>query len=378
MKTTISISILLVPILGFLAISYSTYQTAIGYELAAGSLFKSSIYATMISIGLIILNLQLWQNMQLKNIKQSIVTSFFYICVALFSFVANFNAFYSQFMEKEILYDNLEELRAQADSIKTKSFNSLDSKFNTDSIRNEVSQHAINLEKQIMDPFNKGVGPKAREIIIDIEKILGTKLTTFEGTPEAKAKQYKNLIQSQLDTVLSIMAKKPTAIKKEFELKISDLLKQIDAAKTTKDNIEDDQIAIELGVNILNSLGKKTEQTINDSNYFIFKRLTAKHQEIGKISHSFNLARHAIRNGNNVEAVVFAILLSLFIDFLVPFMIIVLNSSYRYNFSTNLNAFPTRRNTESQTESKFPQREKSKEASEGNLIDQLKNKGKTK
>ena len=339
---TTSKSDLIILLLGSLTLSYSTYQTAQGYKLAAGGLFQAWIYAIMILLALAYLLIQLRSNLKVGKINKGLLILIVYLVVACFSFAANFNAFYSNAMRKELLYDDLEILQSELTSLKTKAFVALDKTHNADSLKEKVTLLKTTLINQILDKGASGFGSKSDTIARRISQLLGVELTKPAGTAQLIA----NSVSEQIDQLLADKIKSITQKSNDLEKKINTITDNIqfkvDSVKRTE-NTEDDYSVLEEGVKVYNNIGEEVTQTIHNLAVFRFERKTFFNLEIGKISHSFKSA------SSHKQDAIIAGIQSGFIDLLVPVLLFFSTVSYSGNNSSN-------------TSQRFPKRkEKSKE-----------------
>lgn len=350
---------LLLYLLAVLCIGYSTLQTAVGYELATGGKEKAWTISIIISICLMILNAQLWQNLSGRAFVKSWIVGVLYLAVASFSFSANFNAFFSEYMKKELLYDDLEKLQADLTAIKTQAVFALEKSHNANKIREDVQLLKTTLIEQILDPATPGYGTKAKKIVKDIEKILGVELTIPAGSPLQLAKAFGQQIDKLLEAKVAPIANEANKLKHGIEIAANNLQNKIDSAKATPDNIEDDKLVIEQGIKVYNSIGEEASKMINDITIFKFNRQSSENVEIGKISHSFKVAlRGDYRTGALVSAG-----LSVLIDLLVPIMIIILTLFSPGKTKDQSIRFPSRNEENIATSASLPKRKETNDES---------------
>lgn len=367
---------ILISLLAILCIGYSTVQTAKGYELATGGELKAWVYATMISIGLVLLNILLWQNLKARRIIRALIVGGFYLIIASFSFAANFNAFFSEFMKEELLYDDMEKLQADLRGIETRAYEALENTNNAKFIEERVRLLKTTLIQQILNPGNPGYGSKSQKIAEELSSILGVELTIPDGSPQLIARSFERQIDELLDTKLQAITEKSNKHINKISQTIENLQARIDSAKITQEDVADDIIVIEQGIKVYNTIGEETSQMINDTSIFNFQRITAENIEIGKITHSF---KSALKK-EYFEGALFAVGLSAFIDLIVPIMIVILNllsPAREYKFKAS---FPKRgnRTTSYDNSNIFPKRSENKGRDKDDLDRIIKGRGKTK
>lgn len=346
-KKDYEVAYVLMGLLALICIGYSTYQTANGYELATGGLTKAWVIATIVSIGLVLCNVLLWITIFSRFYFKALIVGIFYLVIASFSFSANFNAFYSDFMKKELLYDELEGLQSEIKSIETRAIKALDAK--PDTLKVKVELLKTTLVEQILDPGLLGYGPKAKKHVQDLNKVLDVELTIPAGSPRLIAESFSRQIDKLLKLKLESITNKSDQLKQKIISTVKNLQTQIDSARISVGNITDDKYIIEQCIKVHNQIG---EEILSFTGAFRFSRLTAENVEIGKISHSF---RSAFKRKAK-EPLLVAVGLSSLIDLIVPVMIIVLTIMTSEKKRNKGISFPERRAFVEENEPQFRHR----------------------
>lgn len=199
MNSKITATDLFLGVLALLLIGVSFWQTWLGLSQIFGE--ASFVIALVLSLLLLFL---IWLLRQYKmEGKSTTALILFYVFIASFCFIANFNALYTRFMKTEIYTTELKKandkfnaLQADVDSRLTYS---VDAK-----TRQEIISDVNQLMIQIQDPANSGIGVEARAIISRIEKKLGkaiTPLTPINQTPEG----YRDLAERMAEQILTML-----------------------------------------------------------------------------------------------------------------------------------------------------------------------------
>lgn len=314
-KATIKdVPILLVAVLCLLI---STVQTKKGYELAAGG--EPQAWAISLIITTVLGSLYYQLRQKLKEGSFINTTVFSYLIVVPFSCVANFNAFYSEDMKEELLYNELEKLQGDLISIRTQATRALEIKSGAKDVEEKVNLLKSTLTQQILDPGAPGLGMKARQILKDLESVLGVKITEPAGESPLIAKSIERQIDGLLKIKIASMTDQSDILIDKIKSITDNLHSKIITAKSTKTLLDDSEV-IEECIDAYNGIGEETEKTIGDPSTFSFKRIASESEEIGKISHSLNSAVQY----KHRAAIIPALGLSLLIDLIVPAIITML------------------------------------------------------
>lgn len=224
-------------------------------------------------------------------------------------------------MIKALLYDELENQRVNLIAIQTQALFALGKSHNTNDIREAVELRKITLIQQISDPNNPGYGLNAEKIAKEIGGILGVDLRVPVGSPSQIANSFETQIDKLLKAKIEPVIKEVNKIKGRIVTQVDNLQHQIDSAKATIDNIEDDKLAIEHGIKAYNSIGDEVLSFVKDTTVFRFNRQSSRIVEIGKINFSFKAALGAnSRTGAFLAAGVSALL-----GLLVPITIVIVS-----------------------------------------------------
>lgn len=278
-----------IPLIVFMGISL--IQTALGFEDLFGKSFAwaFSIALTMLMYGFTIF-------VGYRRVNRLPVFGFLcaYFIFSLFSFAGNFNAIYSSYQGEQLFRDEIIKHRNQLNEVVSsanKALNNFAPEISQK--RNRVESLTEQLVSQITDPARPGLGKRALELIAEIESVLGERLTEF-GTKGTTPKQLADRYRENIDQVAR---RKITS--KDYD-KITDIRTEINDKKASLDKNIDDflsrdrQYILTYGqarnlnaVNIINDIGSKVQEFINDKALFQFEKVPLETQEFKKIAFSF-------------------------------------------------------------------------------------------
>ena len=287
--------------------SYTTLQTAKGFELSTGGSFQAWVWAILIGLTLSYLALELSTRLKRGSKSGAILIAIIYLFVAGFSFVANFNYFYSSTTRNQIENEHLEDIQDKLFNLKSNSFNA------TNKLPDKIRKLKVTIIYQLLDPISPDWGSKTQLIADTLGKYLGVTITKPSGTPKQKAesvsKQIDDLLKNRLDLVSDFKNSVNTNLNK-FE---SDLKK----VRTTEDK-KDDAEQILKGLKLYNSICNESVNIISDKSIFECEYLKSyKDEEIGQIQYSLKTALDRPKDA------IIPFLQSAFLDLLLPFLIIL-------------------------------------------------------
>lgn len=302
-------------ILALSCASISFWQTAEGYFLIAGKVIAWAL-SFIVTILMLFLNVQIRNSISEGRSYMAILVV--YCIPALFSFAGNFNAFYTRFMQEEWYKTELREKKELMDSVKITSIDAIKKNYQEDSILTYVDEQQISLREQILNTGDLGIGEKSIEIIGRIKKVLRTEITIVSGKPH----DIEHQMQSQID---SLQAKALNKITRNVRM-IEDTTKKVEfvIAEAFKDIKQKGYEGIILANGTTNYIGEHTKSLLNTGKVkYSYRKRKVEQLEVGKISHSFSQAL----SGKNPIATLFALMLSILCDFLVPIIIVVVSNS---------------------------------------------------
>ena len=166
--------------------SFSGYTTYLGFSKDFPAILSGAI-TSIVFLGLVMLNLHI-RRCRLQG-DRLLGPGLVFLIVFTFSFASNTNAFYSMFVEEDIVRETQEEAWAVFDRESSKALDAIesDSGYQGELARlAEVENEITKLRKQITDPLNPGMGAKAKAHLQTIHDLLETEVTR-RVAPDAKA-----------------------------------------------------------------------------------------------------------------------------------------------------------------------------------------------
>ncbi len=305
-------------ILAFICVSISFIQTGRGYNELAGPIFNWA-FSIVISLFILLLNFRFRDHLRKGLTIVGILA--FYLIVTSFSFAGNFNAFYSQFMQKELYENELKDFRSKLEGIQQKAVTALDNSNDADEIRAKVMPLKRALEEQIKNPGNPGMGQKAQSLVAEVETILGTTITPLQGrsyeeTATLMGTQIENVLNDQLN-VLTADTDRLTGRINAMADSIKPLIDEtlLNGGSMLRDNGKE---LLDESARIHNTIGELAMNTLG-TDQFAYEAIQSQNSQVGKISHSFQSAMR----GDNPQAAWIAGVASLAVDLLVPLYIVL-------------------------------------------------------
>ena len=302
------------------ATGFSTYTTYKGYSYDF-PIFLSVAVAIIVGLGLLGTNFAIRQS---RIDATGIAGPFtFFFLVFVFSFVSNTNAIYTYFLERDIVGQTQETAWSVFDAGTTKIVSSVDSLAAVQrerETRRKINIERKNLQAQITDPNNPGLGEEAQRHLQAINGLLDEPLTPLKPpnptAPMAQISDYANRLDIFIDEqyerqfnnssvakiyvfVEEINGKRDIyeglIVKKEYDSAITDAMK-----------MHLDQITGKAGEMI--GFSDEIEQINNTAD------------QIGSFTYTWNNFSNFI----NPAAILLSILLGAMLDLLTPLMSILL------------------------------------------------------
>lgn len=197
-------------ILALLLISVSFYQTWLGLEQIFGA--SSFVIALVLSPLLLFL---IWM---LREAKQNGESTFklmgIYIFIAIFCFMANFNALYTRFMKTDIFTTELREINDNFNKLEADVNSKFNYKYNKETTQN-IEVKKKQLIQQIQDKGNPGFGERSKALIKDIEKLLGQRIDILQVV----GKDYEDLAErmgKQIDGMVTDLSPEEAELKSDI------------------------------------------------------------------------------------------------------------------------------------------------------------------
>lgn len=300
-----------IPIAIFVLISF--YETGKGFTPVLGSVLGWG-FSFGLAFILFIMNKKFAENIVNKRSIKSLFIFYCFCCV--FSFAGNYSGMFNYFLNQSIYQNELKHHLEQVDDVYNRAVKAID---NFDPVTAEKINrvHALSdqLRLQITDPARPGLGQRARELIAEIEGILGEKLTEFGATskPEALAERYQeNINQIVQRTLNSGDNKRATDLKAQVEQEYNRIRATIHEALGYS---KGEALANNYKVNItvvseINNLIAVVKEFINDPKKFDYETVKFESADIGQFGFIFDKTVNEYFGNGIIIA-----FLALFIDF---------------------------------------------------------------
>lgn len=332
MNKNLSVTDLFLATLALLLISVSFWQTWIGLQQIFGG--ASLVIAFVLSLLMLFLCWMI-RNAKVQGKPVGGLLGI-YTFIALFCFIANFNALYTRFMRTDIYTTELRNINELYNLLETNVEANLNYSVSDVKMRQAVRSEVDLLKIQIKDPKNAGIGVKAKQIIVRIEKLLGKKitpLTPISETPDGY-EDLANRMEEQIIKMAYNLSAEETALVNDIRQAVTKWNKEIQNTLVL-DKKEVDEVAqkrIDEALAEYNKLGNRALSVLAGTE-FSFTPATSETQDVGKIGYAF---RHAIDNFGMYQFVVLAGCILL--DFVIVIIILlVVNPDDKNNRHTNGN-----------------------------------------
>lgn len=285
-------------ILALLLISVSFYQTWIGLQQIFGQ--ASFIIALVLSLLLLFLCWKIREAKLTGKATGSLVGV--YVFIALFCFIANFNALYTRFMKTDIYMTELRDINEKFNNLETDVQAKFNYKYNKETAQN-VEIKKKQLMEQIQDKGNPGFGERSKALIRDLERLLGQRIDILATV----GNDYADLavrMGKEIDGMVSDLSPDESELKSDINKAVLRWNKEIQDLLLLN-NSEKDSISqglIDKSLIEYNKLGNRAHTVLGDDKYK-FEPAKSKTQDIGKIGYAFE---HAIKNFGVYQFVVIA------------------------------------------------------------------------
>jgi hypothetical protein len=309
----ISAADIFLAILALLLISVSFYQTWLGLEQIFGG--ASFIIALVLSLLLLFL-IWMLRNAKVNGQPTGGIVGI-YTFIALFCFIANFNALYTRFMRTDIYTEELRNINANYNTLEANVQSKLNYKYKGETAQN-IETIKGQLMQQLQDPGNPGFGDRSKSLIRDLEKQLGKRIDILEIANN----DYKDLAErmgAQIDDMVSGLSPEERGLKSDLNKAVvkwnGTVQEVLQMPKDEKDKVA--QGIIDESLAQYNKLGNRA-QTVLGPDKMKFEPIVSQTSEVGKIGYAFS---HAVRNFGMYQFVVLAGCLLL--DFVIVFIVLL-------------------------------------------------------
>lgn len=285
----------LFPIAVFIMGIVSCYTTAVGLQPMLNSLVLSYAMAIALSIFMVAIALRIPMAYRSGDQRKLILG---YTMVALFSVLLNFNAIYGVFTSEKLLYEELKNNKSALTAMQVQAKESLEQHFNASEIQRQLKEAEALLEEEKTNPNNRGYGQIARKI---------NKETVIP-------------LQAQL---ANIQAKYVPTVHR-IDSVVNGAQAGIDAALASGE-IRQYRDAVDQSIDAYTYVAESTENIVGKET-FSYQALVFQHRDVGNLNHSLwtILNLHQL-SGSQAAAVLVSLLLAILIDFIVLFVLVLIN-----------------------------------------------------
>lgn len=307
----------LIVIVGVLAIGFSTFQTAIGYEDAVGSIYMSLILSLIISVSMIALLVALSKKVYYREQEGRGRVMILYLIFASASISANFNTVFSGFIKEDQLATAIDELEGKYVELQKTASQVIDDADGTSKIIKKAESLKGILQDQIMDPANPGYGDEAKKVAKQIADLFDIEeFSPPSGTPENQ----KNVITSQVDKVIIANTNNELIAQNKLQEAIENsvIASQRDfsnARETAK--VADDEEKFKHYISEYNKQSSSLDGFVRDESLYSHEQYKSPVTEIGKIPYAIS---QAFKPDYKFYAII-AIIICLLIDLFVPMLV---------------------------------------------------------
>lgn len=311
-----------------LAMGIGVHQGVKGFKLImAGDVVGAWAIMVLVGGGLFALDMKLKKEKETHNRSLQIFRIMSaYTILALINMAGNFNAFFTGSLQDRIVKEELNLMQRDLNGLSNQTITVLETKNDTSALIRNVENELLNLQDELKDPNNTGFGPNAESIIEKITGYLGidhikTPILVNKDEIEAFSFNLTKQIKQRLNMVLA--ERRKNGINREIQnitAQTQTCLAQITAALSTLNNEEDDKKALIGAIAHFNATLGVLKRHVPDAP---FTEASDPLSELGKIYYTLEKAS----SGKYPGAVWFALILSLIIDFIVPFVFLVVIGS---------------------------------------------------
>jgi hypothetical protein len=318
-------------LIALLCLGFSFVTMMYGYRDLVGSIWGSAVLSAILVLMLFALNYKLRRGLQAGISGGQIATLFvIYVIVVLASFSGLFNRFYSTFMQDELIKEELQQKITLVQDIQNRAKSELSS-IEAEKLRGRIEGKIAQLQQQIKNPGEPGMGVKARSIIADVEAELKERLTVLtwrdmstEGLEKLSA-TYATMIRDVMEKSEGMRKINEPERRAYIAAMVSESNRAVDkltqnskaAANKTEVSRADALNALQEAVNVYKGIGSKTRSLLKDKVFAYDENIRVENDELGKISHTYRSAGQHIGHWS----VWIAAFLALMIDLIVPMFV---------------------------------------------------------
>jgi len=270
----------------------SCFTTAKGIEPMLNNTILSWAVALALSIFMMAIALQFPRAYREGRQRQMIMR---YSAVALFSVLLNFNAIYGSFTQEKLLYDEVNEKRNLVEQIATSAEDQINNKYGLTNTRRAYEEAKVAYENEVSNPGRSGHGKIAQGLYEE--------MTLAEGKLQAT--------EEELESTLTIV-----------ETEKNRSLQAIDSALAAEDPALY-RNAIDVAIKGYNEIGSVVSTKLGEDS-FQYEKIDFVHRDSGNLNHSlWTISQLFNMEGRQATAVLVSLLLSILIDFIVLFVLVL-------------------------------------------------------
>jgi hypothetical protein len=320
-------------LIAVLCLGFSFVTMMYGYRDLVGSLFGSAVLSLIMILMLFALNYRLRKGLQSGMTSGQIAGLLaIYMLVVFASFSGLFNRFYSTFMQDELIKEELQQKITLVQDVQNRAKAELIN-VEAERMRGRIEGKVTQLQQQIQNPGEPGLGPKALGLLKEIEADLNNPVTLLkwnDNSPEG----LKRLSNTYSTMIRDIMEKSEgmrkmneperrayaASMTAEATRTIEKLTANSKAASNKTEASRTQALgAIQEAVNSYKAIGSKTRSLLkgNEKEFVYDEDIRVENDELGKISHTYRSAGQHITHWS----VWMAAFLALMIDLVVPLFV---------------------------------------------------------
>ena len=249
-----------------------------------------------------------------------------FVIVFVFSFISNTNAFYSLFIESDIVQETQDEAWRVFDEESTKALKVIDDHpAYQDELRKfaEIENEITKLIKQITDPRNPGLGERAQGHLKRIEGLLETEVTDLvPPSPEAPMREHEQYAAALESHIQELIEERKTrgvvygysSLHDEIQVKRNVHLDRVDARDYRRDHTDEMHRDLRWIENQIN-------RRISPNPELDLEEINDDADEIGRFKYTW---RNFVETVSPV-AIALSVLLGALLDILAPAMSLALH-----------------------------------------------------
>lgn len=324
----LGVSLLLI---GALCLGFSFVTMMYGYRDLVGSLLGSAVLSLILVLMLFALNYRLRKGLQSGMSGGQVAMLFVvYMIVVLASFSGLFNRFYSTFMQDELIKEELQQKIVLIQDVQNRAKAEL-TNVDAERLRGRIDAKISQLQQQIQNPGEPGLGPKARILLNEIETELDGQLTILtwndfstEGLKKL-SNNYSNMIRDVMEksegmrkineperrAYVAVMGAEAGRTVDKLTANLKAAVNKTEASRAEALSVLQD------AVNTYKNIGSKTRSLIKDKVFVYDESIRVENDELGKISHTYRSAGAHISHWS----VWMSAFLALMIDLVVPLFV---------------------------------------------------------